>query len=262
MKRTLLTKTIILLLEVLLVMSLFGCMSVKKYSVDYGTSKDGLIGAKDSYRAGATVTLKAYLATDTDYSFTVDGESVFPDYSSDGGMLIYRFKMPAHDIKIEFSSHNSMVNEVDPVDGGDIDYEQTLLFDYYTAPVAIVGESFYNETTVNRGSDGLLYVNTYRGSRDKGTTTYHAVYPAPDGLLDSLMAAVKEYKMDEWEDMDGIGLDGAVKVVKYRDSSDDLIRVSSEHYPPDDGEKAFGEISGILSGVDYSNPVYVKEDAD
>ena len=258
MKRPLFTKILILLLEVLLIMSLSGCAFAKKYNVDYGDSKNALIGAKDSYRAGEKVVLKAYLATDTDYSFSVDGDNISPDFSSDGGMLVYKFTMPAHDIKIEFSSHNSMINEVDPTDDGDIDYEQTLLFDYYTAPAAIVGEAFYNETTVNRGSDGLYYVNTYRGSRDKGTTTYHATFAAPDGLLDDLMGVVNEYKMDEWNDGDGVGLDGAIKVVKFRDTANKLVRVSSEQMP-ENGEEAFGKVAEILSEIDYSSPISVTD---
>lgn len=81
----------------------------KKYNVDYCGAKDCYSNAKDSYKAGTKVTLYYDLiATDTDYSFTLDGEPVKWSYDVKKGIVI-EFTMPEHDVKLECHSHNSML---------------------------------------------------------------------------------------------------------------------------------------------------------
>ncbi len=88
-------------------LSLFGCSS-NKYKVDYCGAKYCYIGAKDAYRAGKEVVLYFELvATDTDYSFKLDGESLNFTYDPQKGFIL-RFTMPEHDIKLECISRNSM----------------------------------------------------------------------------------------------------------------------------------------------------------
>lgn len=97
---------IVLALGVLLCVT--GC-SGKTYRVDYDGQKDFYEGAKDSYRAGKEVTLYySLIATDTDYSFYIDGESINYEYDDRKGFVI-RFKMPDHDVKLECRSVNSMI---------------------------------------------------------------------------------------------------------------------------------------------------------
>ncbi len=49
-------------------------MFAPKYKVHYNKNKSCFSNAKDSYRAGEQVTLiYPFIATDTDYSFSVDG---------------------------------------------------------------------------------------------------------------------------------------------------------------------------------------------
>lgn len=89
-------------------LGLFGC-SAKKYRVDYGGDKDFFKGAKDEYRAGEKVTVYYDLiATDTDYTFLLDGKRINPDYSENKGYII-TFKMPEHDVKLTVESRNSMI---------------------------------------------------------------------------------------------------------------------------------------------------------
>lgn len=88
--------------------TLFGCMGTK-YNVDYCGSKSMFKGAKDTYRAGETVTLYFDLiATDTDYTFYVDGEYFSPDYDDKKGFII-SFVMPDHDVTVDFSHRNTML---------------------------------------------------------------------------------------------------------------------------------------------------------
>lgn len=96
------------LLGCLLLAGLTGCGG-NRYQVDYGGQKDCYTNARNSYRAGAKVTLYFDLiATDTDYSFLLDGEAVPYEYDSRKGFVI-SFTMPARDVKLECSAVNSMV---------------------------------------------------------------------------------------------------------------------------------------------------------
>lgn len=237
-------------LGVILVMSLFGCMGKQKFAVDYGGNKDLFIGAKDAYYEGATVRLSVPLATDTDYSLAADGKSVRPEVTKNGSQLTYTFKMPDHDIKVEFSSHNSMVNTASEPESLT---EGKLLLDYYSAPAAVVGEAEYHEITVNEGADGALYFNVYTGSAANGTTTSHKAYKATEEVLDKAKEVVDNYGMDTWNDEPGVGLTGAVRVCKFIDEYGDLVRVSTEHMPEDGNTAvyAFAEaLSSCLEGAE------------
>ena len=87
-----------------------GCFGTR-YKVDYNGQKDCYQGAKESYRAGQKVVLYYDLiATDTDYSFYLDGEPLNYGYDHEKGFEI-TFVMPEHDVKLECRSKNSMVYE-------------------------------------------------------------------------------------------------------------------------------------------------------
>ncbi|MBQ7810896.1 MAG: hypothetical protein IJ346_08080 [Clostridia bacterium] len=106
-------KRIILFSTVILLVGSFpfffsGCKA-DKYKVDYCGSKGCYSNAKDSYKAGSKVTLYFELiATDTDYSFTLDGGPVDWLFDNEKGFVI-EFIMPEHDVKLECHSRNSML---------------------------------------------------------------------------------------------------------------------------------------------------------
>ena len=109
MRRTVIKIITVGVIAVML-LSLFGC-AANKYNVDYCGAKDLYRGAKDSYKAGAKVTLYFELiATDTDYSFTLDGEPLRYTYDEKKGFVI-SFTMPEHDVKLECNTRNSMYYE-------------------------------------------------------------------------------------------------------------------------------------------------------
>lgn len=89
-------------------MSLFG----KKYKVDYCGRKSDYKNAKDKYRAGEKVTLYYWMiATDTDYSFRLDGAQLLRDYDTKKGFIL-SFIMPDHDVVLHCSARNSMLREM------------------------------------------------------------------------------------------------------------------------------------------------------
>lgn len=78
------------------------------YNVDYCGAEYCYSNAKKSYKAGEKVTLYFELiATDTDYSFYLDGERINYDYDEKKGFII-TFTMPNHDVKLECDSRNTM----------------------------------------------------------------------------------------------------------------------------------------------------------
>lgn len=96
-----------LILGAILMLSLFGCARGEKY--DLVIESGYFEGVKQSYHAGERVTLKSPLATDTDYTLYVDGESVNFEVGDNYSYLLYKFKMPDHSVTVELDSRNSMV---------------------------------------------------------------------------------------------------------------------------------------------------------
>lgn len=80
-----------------------------RYRVDYCGAKELFKHARDSYRAGSTVTLYyPAVATDTDYTIYLNGEPIRYTYDDRRGFII-TFVMPAQDVKLEVESRNSMM---------------------------------------------------------------------------------------------------------------------------------------------------------
>ena len=66
-------------------------------------------GAKEYYEEGEQVTLRyGLIATDTDYSFRLDGAPIHFRY--DQGAFVIEFTMPAHDVRLECNAVNTMMN--------------------------------------------------------------------------------------------------------------------------------------------------------
>lgn len=77
------------------------------YQVDYCGLENLYENARSSYKEGELVVLRySLIATDTDYSFTIDGEKA--DYSYKNGVFEICFNMPNHDVKLECHSVNTM----------------------------------------------------------------------------------------------------------------------------------------------------------
>lgn len=85
-----------------------GC-GKRSYKVDYCGAKDFYSNAKKTYKAGEEVELIFDLvATDTDYTFYLDGKSEDLDVHGTGNGFLIRFTMPDHDVKLNYSEKNSM----------------------------------------------------------------------------------------------------------------------------------------------------------
>ena len=217
---------------------LFGCRNAR-YKVDYGGQKDLFTGAQDSYRAGETVTLYfEFIATDTSYSFYVDGKDFNPDYDAEKGYVL-KFTMPEHDITVGFSSVNTMeyIPEIE---------EPVMLLDYFHETVATVGGDGYTEIVLYTCAEPSM-VNLTVFTKEEGEEERKTEYLVPDEVLERCMTFIEENDLRAWNELeDAYSITGARIVCKFRDG-EDYIRVSTEEMP-ENGKEILGQIQGILQG--------------
>ena len=200
---------------------------------------DGFHNVKSSYKTGETVDINYDLiATDVDYSFTVDGEAFSPDYDSERG-YVFRFTMPDHDVEITWSMESSMM-WMPTLD------KNTMLFDYYEATVATVGGDEYKEWVLyacQYEEDWIGIVCYTKYEDDPETESDPVIVPAT--VLDELMEVAGQYDMAGWEEMDGIGLNGKYYSVRYP-VGEDFVHVTSDNMP-EDGRQAFYDCRDIIT---------------
>ena len=102
------TAAVIVTAVIVIAIFITGC-GKRSYKVDYCGAKDFYANAKDTYKSGEEVELIFDLvATDTDYTFYLDGKSENLDVHGTGNGFVIRFTMPDHDVKLSYSEKNSM----------------------------------------------------------------------------------------------------------------------------------------------------------
>ena len=231
----------VLLAGALLVgLMLTGC-AANTYQVDYNGQKDLYEGARDSYRAGETVTLYyPYIATDTDYSFTLDGEPVKMEYDEQKGIVL-SFVMPDHDVSLDYQTTESMeyVPDTEP---------DVLLFDYYyEAQTAGEGAGGYYEITLSTTvNPDCLFLDEYTKASAE-SETINVRYIVPYDALNECMQVVEDYDFYSWNTReDTASIDGTLTVCQFPDGNE-LMRVSTEAIP-EDGHAALDRLCEILTG--------------
>ncbi len=133
-------------------MRLFG----KKYKVDYCGQKFTYKNAKDEYCAGEKVTLYYYMiATDTDYSFSLEGAQLSRSYDQSKGFIL-SFTMPDHDVTLRCASKNTMLREVPPMaEKTDCNMEK------HPAKLLYMGQASIRITTPE---GRVIYIDPYAGN--------------------------------------------------------------------------------------------------
>ena len=236
---------IFVLLGVMIMTALSGCGKEKHKLIYDGY---GFESKKTEYAAGEKVTVYYdFIATDTDYYFSSPDVELEQTYDNDHG-YIFTFTMPDHDVTLKVESHNSMMYDPDAQAKNDPVQQiksENMVFDYYEATVATVGGDGYDEMVLyTRQADDLLILARY-GRWGEGAETCKATF-VPYYVLDECMAVVEKYQMGSWKD--GSALGGKIYVVKYLQDGE-IVRVSSDNMPMEDGPSAFGEIDHILGAA-------------
>jgi hypothetical protein len=229
--------------------ALFGGFSRKRYKVDYDGQMSCYTNARETYREGDRVVLYYnFIATDTNYTFTLDGAELERDYDEEKGFVL-SFIMPGHDVKLVCNIRNTMLynpeTEPAPEPESEPEVGEVMLFDCYDAVVATVGGDRYDEIVLYSCSDSELTLRTFsKAESDEEETSIE--YRVPYEAYDRCMKLVDEYKLRDWENMKNkTGICGGVNVIKFRDSDGAYYRVSSENMPMEYGD-VFGVARGIL----------------
>lgn len=81
----------------------------KRYKVDYEGGMGLYLGAKESCRAGETVSFRLPAATDERLTVLLNGAELPPDSFDDSRFeYVYKFTMPDHDVTIKSVRINTM----------------------------------------------------------------------------------------------------------------------------------------------------------
>ena len=240
---------IILSLFTLLIMT--NC--AKKYHVDYCGQKDFYREARDSYAAGETVRVYFFMiATDTDYSFYLDGEKIKHGYDSGKGIEI-TFTMPDHDVKLECGSRNSMMALPQSKPRFERPKEEDMLAQY-----------LYSGEKEDR-LDGY-YLRIYASSQpnkiwieQENMTGADSFYLLPEFIFGELCRLAGQYDLPSWNDLEKTEQGSVYQSFYLRTPEGAKISVSSDRQP-ENGSEILTKLGGhILSYVDGSAPYYVKE---
>lgn len=206
---------VLVLLSGLLLVGLTGCSGGERYQVDYCGSKGCYSNAKDSYRAGTEVTLYFDLvATDTDYSFRLDGEPINYTYDDKKGFVI-QFTMPDHDVKLEYDSRNSMLAMGDGFTGMVNPLTESSLAELaeetgYT--LTLPEDTFQNLSVIRIAGEPALYSLTFLYNGDGNRYTFRLQRDPAAGDISGMYYAWTEQEVTEshklyWvEDEQGICL--------------------------------------------------------
>lgn len=221
---------------------LFGCKNKDKnavrFKVDYDGQKDCFENAKDEYEPGEEVELYyGLIATDTDYSFFLDGERINYLYE-DGKGFVIRFTMPDHDVKLVCEHRNSMIY-IPPTEP---DGSGVMLIDFYRGTVATVGGGHYIEITVESLSGDEVTLTEYR--MENGDEEF-SKYIVPYSVVDECREMIDLFGMRDWKDLsDPVSLDGAKMSCGFMDG-DSYTEVTSEKMPKN-GKEAFSAVESVL----------------
>ncbi len=229
---------------------LFGCGG-EKYRLILD-DEDAFTGVKESYRAGEKVEFcysYRYIATDTDYTFYLDGEKFSPSYKDDRG-FVFKFKMPSHDVTVKVESRNSMI-ATPRAEPGDI------LVDYYSATVGTDGYDCHTELVLTATEDADVLLLSRYEQEDPESDESCIEYLVPYDAYEVCYEVIGREGFEGWDKLKNpMAIEGASYVLKYRDEYGDYHRCTSAAMP-EDGSKSFGTVGNALSA--YLREEYLKK---
>jgi hypothetical protein len=154
------------------------------------------------------------VATDTDYSFLLDGEPIHYTYDDQKGFVI-QFTMPDHDVKLEYDSRNSMLAMGDGFTGMVNPLTESSLAELaeetgYT--LTLPEDTFQNLSVIRIAGEPALYSLTFLYNGDGNWYTFRLQRDPTAGDISGMYYAWTEQEVTEshklyWiEDEQGICL--------------------------------------------------------
>lgn len=122
--------------------------------------------------------------------------------------------------------------------------EPVLLVNYYcaTAAAADGGDSLEYALYEAQQPD-RVWLHVYVGQGEEETCTRYLV---PRSALEEALAVIRGGDFASWNESDGIALDGARTVCRFRTENGDYIRVSTDHMP-ENGKEQLDAVGNTLA---------------
>lgn len=209
----------------------------KKYKVDYEGRKSSFDNAKDYYREGEKVEVYfSFIATDTDYSFYVDGQRYNAMYDNKHGYVI-SFTMPAHDVRIGFKSVNSMIYDPNPV------FEEYVEIDYFTGSAGLEYGGYSTEYILTRTNYDNVRIEVVKTDDGKSETK---TYNTDSSVIYRCNKIINKGKLREWQYLEDYEtIDGEETYCTFRNDDGSRVTVSVGKMPSD-GEQWLGKIQAEI----------------
>ena len=223
-----------------LLLGLCGCTGTR-YRVDYCGQKYAYTGAKDSYRPGEQVVLYyEFIATDTDYSFLLDGQGLRFSYDDSKGFRI-EFTMPEHDVRLECRSVNSM-EYIPPEDEDPVPDDEALRIEYIRR-VEEPADTSLSCILVYAFEEDLAFLRV----EDPGTVPLNYLVPAE--IIAECQALAREAGMDAWQQTGGGSPSGAAGSGTFQSVcflGDGLECSADSSRMPEGGREALDRLEELL----------------
>lgn len=190
---------------------------------------------KESYKAGQQVKIYfPFVATDTDYTFYLDGERMNDYEYDDRKGFVFSFTMPAKDVTLDYESKNSMENPFQTFD------ETTSLVTYTKRISTAIGDSVYEVTLESTEAEHEHMMTVYH---DNGTKN---VYIIPVFPYESLRNYALSADLKSWNDLEDYdAIDGTVITVSIFVNGE-YVTVSTNKMPKD-SESVFNYMHSFLT---------------
>lgn len=206
------------------------------YTLDLCGEEAAYKGAKKAYRAGQRVVLYyTNFATDTDFTFLLDGKPLNTPYREGKGYRV-AFRMPARHARLKLYTRCSMVRGIAP---------DLMQVDYYTTSVATVEGDGHYELVLSSTEDRRQARLERYIKEDEEAGEIQTAYLVPFEAVDRVMNYINIHHLFAWNELvDGLSLEGERTVLKFWDGSRH-IRVSTDCMP-ENGKAILEEIGRII----------------
>ena len=255
MKKMMILIAVLVVLAVTLLLFAGKSLFAPRYKV---ICDDWFEGAKRSYPEGATVRLWfSMIATDTDYTFYVDGQRVNASGYDDCKGYCIEFIMPAHDVTVTCDSWNSMVYvpeepEEQPDEGPE--EEPVMLVDYYQATAAAAEGGGYYELVLYATEDPEMLQLTEYSKTDEEAAEQSRSCDVPAEVLAQCMEIIEKHELAQWAELpDGVSEDGLKLVCRFRGSDGVYYRAANECMP-ENGREVLEGIGAVLRSYMEQQP--------
>ena len=230
-------RMILTMFAALIIMSLFGCASSKKYDLYLDP---GIESEKTKYREGELVSVQVHNVMDEITTILVDGVAIPASSESTDDYTVVSFIMPSHDVYVTAGTRNISVNDSDD---RYLPENYTLLLSYYDR---VTGTEMYQDYSeyclyASDKEDYVLVVVDHQ-EYENGITVYSVSQQSANDVLH----IIEENEMEKWPSMDDCyPLVGAFYSCSFI-TENGRVSITSDDPMPENGYQILGTLSNAI----------------